>query len=539
MWRSSVQACIVMTILGVQTNLAQAALFGFNAHPGWSIFTPDEASATRQMQTSADYGATVMRLNLAWTSFEWPYPGAASWYPLAVTIADAEIDALKARNVAIIGAVSGAPCWASADPAKNCSSPTGNYAYDRAYPATSPGEYARFVGDLVRRYKGKVNYWEIWNEPNFVQFWKVPNAAAYVDLLKAVYPVIKGIDPEALVVAGSVAPLNATDKLGVPLLDFIEQVYATGGAAYFDRLSVHAYAHGKAPDAYDPRFESLGFSAVIPLVRQKMIANGDQRPLLITESGYSTVTRISCGDCWIPGLGVSEQTQAAYTSEMIRVVRAWDFVEAFTLYELKDPDTPITIGIDSVWDHHGLFYNNLSPKPAAAAFKAATTTSAPIQVVEFYNAQLDHYFISSAAGEIAALDAGTTIKGWSRTGEVFAAFPVGQLAASPVCRFYIPPGSGDSHFFGRGTAECARTARDQPSFTRESDEVLGMMMPTAGVCRGTTIPVYRLFSNRADANHRYTTKREIRDDMVGRGWIAEGDGADFVVMCAPSQPKSN
>jgi hypothetical protein len=46
--------------------------------------------------------------------------------------------------------------------------------------------------------------------------------------------------------------------------------------------------------------------------------------------------------------------------------------------------------------------------------------------------------------------------------------------------------------------------------------------------------VYRVFSNRPDANHRYTIDRAVRDDMVARGWIAEGDGPDRVVMCAPA-----
>jgi hypothetical protein len=47
------------------------------------------------------------------------------------------------------------------------------------------------------------------------------------------------------------------------------------------------------------------------------------------------------------------------------------------------------------------------------------------------------------------------------------------------------------------------------------------------------VPVYRVFSNRADANHRYTTSRATRDLMVTKGWVAEGDGPDIVVMCAP------
>ena len=46
--------------------------------------------------------------------------------------------------------------------------------------------------------------------------------------------------------------------------------------------------------------------------------------------------------------------------------------------------------------------------------------------------------------------------------------------------------------------------------------------------------VYRVFSNRSDANHRYMIDKAVRDEMVGKGWLVEGDGPDFVVMCAPS-----
>jgi len=38
---------------------------------------------------------------------------------------------------------------------------------------------------------------------------------------------------------------------------------------------------------------------------------------------------------------------------------------------------------------------------------------------------------------------------------------------------------------------------------------------------------------RCGDDHRYTTDRATRDEMVGKGWIAEGDGPDAVVMCVP------
>jgi len=67
----------------------------------------------------------------------------------------------------------------------------------------------------------------------------------------------------------------------------------------------------------------------------------------------------------------------------------------------------------------------------------------------------------------------------------------------------------------------------------EDPAFMFMILPAAGVCPMGTTPVYRVFSNRADANHRYMTDPAVRDAMVAIGWLAEGDGPDRVVMCAP------
>ncbi len=174
---------------------------------------------------------------------------------------------------------------------------------------------------------------------------------------------------------------------------------------------------------------------------------------------------------------------------------------------------------------------------APAAVRAALITTGvvpPVSVVEYYNAALDHYFITWVGSEIALLDAGTTIRGWTRTGRTIKAYPAALAGTSAVCRIYIPPGKGDGHYFGRDQKECDGTMAKNPGFVLESSTFLYLHPASAGTCAAGTIPVYRVYSNRADANHRYTTDRAVRDQMVARGWLAEGDGADTVVMCAPA-----
>lgn len=163
----------------------------------------------------------------------------------------------------------------------------------------------------------------------------------------------------------------------------------------------------------------------------------------------------------------------------------------------------------------------------------ATPLGETATAVEFYNASLDHYFVTHRVDEIAVLDAGTTIRGWVRTRQAFNVYVAASSDTSPVCRFYIPPEKGDSHFYGRGTAECIATGAANPSFVNEDAQFFHVALPDAGVCPAGTRNVYRVFSNRADANHRYTVDPATRDEMVSKGWLAEGDGPDRVVMCSP------
>lgn len=56
----------------------------------------------------------------------------------------------------------------------------------------------------------------------------------------------------------------------------------------------------------------------------------------------------------------------------------------------------------------------------------------------------------------------------------------------------------------------------------------------SGNCPPTQVPVYRLWNNRADSNHRYTASREVRDQMLARGYVTEGYGPNAVALCVYS-----
>lgn len=102
--------------------------------------------------------------------------------------------------------------------------------------------------------------------------------------------------------------------------------------------------------------------------------------------------------------------------------------------------------------------------------------AAPVAVTEYYNARLDHYFVTWSPDEIDKLDRGV-LSGWARTGLSFAAFGSPAAGASPVCRIYIPPAKGDGHYFGRDPVECNGTMAKNPSFILESADVFQLYLP--------------------------------------------------------------
>ncbi len=86
------------------------------------------------------------------------------------------------------------------------------YGESPAPPVGSKEEtdaWLNFVSASIERYKDKILYWEIWNEPNHRKYWGAPpNAEDYGHLVKVTAEKIRSIQPDAKIIAGSTAGLD-------------------------------------------------------------------------------------------------------------------------------------------------------------------------------------------------------------------------------------------------------------------------------------------------------------------------------------------
>jgi hypothetical protein len=217
---------------------------------------------------------------------------------------------------------------------------------------------------------------------------------------------------------------------------------------------------------------------------------------------------------------------------------------------------------------HSIFYNGKEILPVSTAFPTGSFRvvasgdvlnltdgllrrllgaggSAEIDVVEYYNSALDHYFMTGHPQEIDFVDQGNAGPGWRRTGVTFGAWNIESQVAgtAPACRFYGDLSAGpNSHFYSVLALECdllkqleAVTPKGQAAwrFERDAFRITSPMVASSAavpdrVCPPALVPIYRVYSGRnGDPNHRYLTNVEDYKAMQAKGWVAEG-----VHMCA-------
>lgn len=95
--------------------------------------------------------------------------------------------------------------------------------------------YARFCRAAVARYKGQGIIWEVWNEPDLVNFWApTPNPSDYAKLAQTAIAQIRQGDPNAYVISAGFAHKYWNRE-------FIRQTLAAGMLNGYNALAVHSY----------------------------------------------------------------------------------------------------------------------------------------------------------------------------------------------------------------------------------------------------------------------------------------------------------
>jgi hypothetical protein len=243
--------------------------------------------------------------------------------------------------------------------------------------------YARYAHFVVDHLRGRVRQFEVWNE------WDHGGGAApgqtdkgdpvaYANLLRATYPAIKAANPDAVVIGGAIAVLNAA---------WIEKLARAGGLQFVDAFSLHPYVHCNAPsgplppselrmsgrggrlDAKSAAFEPIPTTVVggspeqaISLVDtlKKLLdqyAPGKSIPIYVTEIGWPT----SHGQC-----GVEDSVAAAYLQRFMLLAAARPYVAGVWWYDIFDDGTDPT----NREDRFGLLTHDYKPKAAHDALMA-------------------------------------------------------------------------------------------------------------------------------------------------------------------------
>jgi hypothetical protein len=148
-------------------------------------------------------------------------------------------------------------------------------AWSGGTPPIEPEERARFaefVYRTVRRYRGRITAWEIWNEPNIPTFWKPqPSAEAYSLLLQEAYSAAKAADPSCTVVGGATCMAD---------LNYIQDLHRFSAWNSMDVLSIHPYSMGGT--AHQQRLETI-----LDILQELNRATKRPKPIWITEIGWT------------------------------------------------------------------------------------------------------------------------------------------------------------------------------------------------------------------------------------------------------------
>ena len=245
---------------------------------------------------------------------------------------EATVELAVSNNLEVLMTLGQTPGWAS-------NKENVYYPYGRTDILTSPPDdikdWENYVRTLGERYKGKIKYWEVWNEPDHLYFYS-GTRQQLVELTKSVYKILKEIDPANMIVCPSVTAMPGS-------LIWLERYLSLGAKDYIDIVGYHYYTLSWV----HPEMIRYHLSGIKSLMNRQHISD---KPIWTTEAGimFSSITY---------------ETFISYIARMYIIQRYYGS-ERFYWYAMDNGNIPASGGLLDDEKKHlnpaGIAYKKLS-----------------------------------------------------------------------------------------------------------------------------------------------------------------------------------
>ncbi|MBN1888518.1 MAG: O-antigen ligase family protein [Thermoflexales bacterium] len=241
--------------------------------------------------------------------------------------------------------------------------------------------YSRFAGEFAARYGDRVDYYQIWDEPNLGDKWGGQvEPVAYAEMLRQAGDAIRANDPGAVIVLAGLAPTTEQSSTNMADWLFLRRLYEIGAKDYFDIAAGKPYGFYTGPDdrRVDPAV--LNFSHIL-LMREEMEKHGDEsKPLWATQWGWYAVPEDwpNAPEGWGGASSawgqVSQEQQAEYTAAAIRrAASEWPWMGVLLVENLQ----PGTDRLDEPRWGFAAAWQDGTPRPLYHALVASAAELSP------------------------------------------------------------------------------------------------------------------------------------------------------------------
>lgn len=306
----------------------------------------------------------------------------------------------------VVGMLAHTPQWAT-DGIAGAGVPRGLYL-----PIDDPDNlWAAFVRKTVEMYKGRINRWIIWNEPDipidaYGGQWQ-GSVEDYYQLVKVAYLAAHEANPDTQIHLGGLTYWHNPGYLRQYLAVVKADPSAASNNDYFDVVSAHLY------------FKPETTSIIIGSIKANLQEAGISKPIWLNETNAPPFDDPT--HAWVnPVFPVTQEMQAAFLMQEFGLAIS-EGVERIAVYKWIDQPPP-----QEGFDPYGLLREDGDPRPAFAAYKV---------ILKYYAGTVASVHIEDGKYQEVILVRGdqTTRLVWSRLGDtVLIAVPALASSATLV-----------------------------------------------------------------------------------------------------------